>query len=120
MNALSDSEEKNRKYNIIKDIKNLFRLKEIDKSTTKNIRSLFRLKKENETIKDEIITDIELLFEQEDDYYKPERVGNFGNNSYIEYESNDNRNKKLSVKKYHNEIKPYLKDIITNLQKSGT
>ena len=45
MNALSDSEEKNRKYNIIKDIKNLFRLKEIDKSTTKNIRSLFRLKK---------------------------------------------------------------------------
>ena len=32
---------------------------------------------------------------------------------YIEYECNGNRNKNLSLKKYLNEIKAYLKDIIT-------
>ena len=57
--------------------------------------------------------------EQEDDYYKPIRVGNFWNNIYIEYESNGDKNKNLSVKEYLNEIKPYLSDVIINLQKSG-
>ena len=38
-------------------------------------------------IKDRIIRDIRTLFEQnEQDYYKPKRVSNFWNNSYIEYE----------------------------------
>ena len=32
-------------------------------------------------------------FEQQDDYYKPERVGNFWNNNYIEYKSCGYRNK---------------------------
>ena len=32
-------------------------------------------------------------FEQQDDYYKPERVGNFWNNNYIEYKSYGYRNK---------------------------
>ena len=58
--------------------------------------------------------------EQEDDYYKPIRVRNFWNNIYIEYESNSDKNKNLSVKEYLNEIKPYLRDVIINLQKSGT
>ena len=38
-------------------------------------------------------------------YYKPIRVGNFWNNNYIEYESNGDINKNLSVKEYLNEIK---------------
>ena len=50
-------------------------------------------KKENEAIKDRILRDINTLFEKEDDYYKPVRMGNFWNNSYIEYESNGDRNK---------------------------
>ena len=39
---------------------------------------------------------------------------------HIKYQSNGDRNKNLSVKEYLNEIKPYLKDIITDLLKSGT
>ena len=39
---------------------------------------------------------------------------------YIEYESSDNRNKNLSVKECLGKIKPYLRDIIINLQKSDT
>ena len=44
----------------------------------KNIRNLFRLKLENETIKDKVIGDIKTLFKQQkEDYYKLVRVGNF-------------------------------------------
>ena len=47
------------------------------------------------------------------------RVGNFWSNSYIEYKSNGDRNKTLSVEEYLNKIRPYLKDI-NNLRKSDT
>ena len=30
-----------------------------------------------------VIRDIKTLFEQQEDYYKPVRVGNFWNNNYI-------------------------------------
>ena len=44
----------------------------------KNIRNLFRLKRENETVKYNIIRDIKTLFVQQNkDYYKPVKVGNF-------------------------------------------
>ena len=48
-------------------------------------------------------------------YYKP--VSNFSSNNYIEYESNGDRNKSLSVEGYLNKIRPYLKDIINNPKK---
>ena len=41
-------------------------------------------------------------------------------NIYIEYESNGDRNKTLSVEEYLNNIRPYLKDIINDLKKSDT
>ena len=65
-------------------MRHLFRLwKEIDKTPVKDKRNLFKLLKENEIIKDRVARDIQNLFEQEDDYYKPIRVGNFWNNNYI-------------------------------------
>ena len=60
----------------------------------------------------------EYLFEQEEDYYKPARVGNFDSNNYIEYECNGDKNKTISIKECLDEIKPYLKDIINNLKNS--
>ena len=57
--------------------------------------------------------------QKEDNYYKPVRVGTLYGNNYIEYKSNGDRNKILSVKEYLDEIKPYLKDI-SNLKKSDT
>ena len=38
--------------------------------------------------------------------------------NYVEYKSNNNRNKTLSVEDFLNKIRPYLKDIINNLKKS--
>ena len=55
--------------------------KQSEENVVKRIRNLFKLKKENEAIKDRIIRDIRALFEPEEkDYYKPIRVGNFWNN----------------------------------------
>ena len=101
LNVLWDSGERKRKDTIIKDIKNIFRRrKEIDNSTIKDITK----KKENETIKDRIIRDIKSLFEQENDYYKPIRVGNLWNDSFIEYESNSD--KKNQYKNILMKLKP--------------
>ena len=48
------------------------------------------------------------------------RVSNFWSNNYIEYESNGDRNKALSVEEYFNKIRAYLKDITNNLKKYNT
>ena len=53
-----------------------------------------------------IIRVIRTIFEQEDDYCKSIRVGNFWNNNYIEYESSSDRNKNLSVKEYVDKLNP--------------
>ena len=106
-------EDKNKEDNVIKDVRNLFRLKKIKKETNdtiiKDIRKFFRLKQENKVIKDGILRDIRNLFEhKEEDYYKPVIVGNSWSN------------KTLTVEKYLNKVRPYLKDIIINLKKSDT
>ena len=59
-----------------------------------------------------MIRDIRNLFEEQEDYYIPVRVGNFLSNSYIEFKNNGDRNKALSVEEYLNKIRPYLKGII--------
>ena len=47
-------------------------------------------------------------------------MSNFWSNNYIEYKSNGDRNKTLSVEEYLTKIRPCLKDIINNLKKSNT
>ena len=63
-----------------------------------------------------------ILFEQEkeEDYHEPKKVNNFQNNNYIEYESNGDKNTKLSLDEYLNKIKSYLRNIIINLQISDS
>ena len=82
MEGISFEEE-----NIIKDIRNLFRLKqELNSTAIKGIKNLFRLKKETKPTKDRIIRYIRNHFEHEkEDCYKPVRVNNFRSNNYIEH-----------------------------------
>ena len=69
------------------------------------IKSIINSFKKNEEVKDKTI--IRTLFEQEEtNYYKPIRVGNFWNNNYSEYESSVDSNKNLSVKEYFDKTKP--------------
>ena len=109
--------------NIIKDIRNLFRInKELNYIAIKDLRNLFRLEKETKAINDRIRRDIKHLFKhkEEESYDKPVWVSNICSKNYIEYESNGDRNKTLSIKEYLNKIRPYLKDIKNNLKKSYT
>ena len=68
--------------NIIRDIRNLSRLKKEQNYTgIKDIRNLIRLEKKTKTIKDRILRDIKNLLEDEEEkeenYYKSVRVSNF-------------------------------------------
>ena len=88
-----------------------------DEKIIKNIGNLFRLKKKL------ILRDIKNLFEykkEKENYNKPVRVNNFRSNNYIEYKSNCDNSRILSVEEYLNKIRPYLKGIINNLKKSDT
>ena len=104
---------------MIKDIANLLGLKkELNHTAIKDIRKLFRREKETKEIKDRILRDIKNLFQHEKEKEKPIRVIYFWSNNYIEYETNGDRNKTLSVEEYFNKNRPYLTDIINNLKKS--
>ena len=88
-----------------------------DKSKDKTIRdiwTLFETEEEKEErkkkhngriIKDRITRDTRTLW-------------NLWNNNYIEYESNGDKNRNLSLEEYLHNIKPYLRNIIINLQDS--
>ena len=87
----------------------------------KNIRNLFKLKNKNETMKGRTFRYMKTLSErQEEDYYKSIRVDNFQSKNYVEYESNGDGNKALSVKEHLGNIKSYMRNIIINIQKSDT
>ena len=74
----------------------------------------------NRLSKDRIIGDIRILFEQGEDYFKPKTVNNFWNNNCIEYESNGDKNRNLSLDEYLNKIETYLRNIIIDLQNYDT
>ena len=101
MKFLGLKEYKNNKEDIIKDVRNLFRLKKTKRDKWyRDIRNVFEHEKEN--------------------HYQPVRVGNFWSNNYIEKESHNDRNKPLSIEEYLNKIRPYLEDNINYLKKFGT
>ena len=91
---------------IIKDIRNLCRLKkELNYTAIKDITNFFRQEKETKAIKDRKLRDIKNLFEHEEEE-NTVRVHNFWINNYIEYESNGDRNKTISVEEYLNKMRP--------------
>ena len=47
-------------------------------------------------------------------------MSNFCNKSYIEYESNADKDRNLSLDEYLNKTEPYLRNIIIDLQYSNT
>ena len=96
--------------NIVKDIRNLLRLKkELNYTPIKGIKNLFWLEKETKAIRS-----IRNPFEHEEE--NPVRVNNFWSNSYIKQNSNDDGNKTLSRREYLHKIRPYLTNIIINLK----
>ena len=89
------------KDKITVDLWTFFETEEVQKEINQREKNI-----DNKLIKDIIFRDIMTLFEQQEDYYQPKRVGNFWNNNYIEHESNGDKNRNLSLDNYLNKIKP--------------
>ena len=87
----------------------------------KDIRNLFRLEKEKENcIKDEVLRDMKTLFELDgEDCCESIRTGNAFISNYIEYESNGDKDKTLSIEEYLDKIRPYLSNIINDHKTQG-
>ena len=68
--------------------------------------------KEVKRIKDIVLRNIKNLFAV--------RVNNFLSNNYIEYKSNGDKNRILSVEEYLDKVIPCLKDIVNDLKKCDT
>ena len=67
--------------------------------TDKKTKTVRDIKKENSD-SDKILRDIRTLSEPEGDYYERVKTIRCFNNNYIEYESNGDKDKILSVKEY--------------------
>ena len=86
-----------------------------EENIIKDIRNLFRLEKEVKVIKDRILRDIQNFFEQEEkNNYKAIRANNFWSNNYIEYACNSDRNKTL-YKRYQEDTTQDIKNILIKL-----
>ena len=90
------------------------------KKEIREIRAKRKQEYNERLIKGKMIRDIRTLFEQEEDYYKPKRLGGFSNNNHIEYKRNGDKNNNLSPDECLDKMKPYLMNMITNLQNSDT
>ena len=82
----------------------------------------FQKKKEIKAVKYVILRDIRNVFEheEEENYYQPVCVTNVWCNNYVEYKSNGDRKKTVSVEKYIDKSRQYLKDALNNLKKYDT
>ena len=52
------------------------------------------------------------MYESKEDYYEPKNIKGFFNDKYVEYESNGDKDKILSIEDYLNMIRQYLSNII--------
>lgn len=54
-----------------------------------------------------MLKNVSFLFEEDKDYYEPVKTKGTFDDHYLEFESNGDRYKKLSLAQYLNEMKPY-------------
>ena len=79
----------------------------------KNVSSLLLSKKEKiEQIK-------KLISIPQKDVYNPIKISGAFNDNYIEYKSNSEKDKSISIKKYLDNIRSYLRRMINHKKKSG-
>ena len=124
INAINISKPtKNNKKNIFKSKRKKIKKSLMKPSKKKILKSIIKESKEilydQMLDRDEKIEEIKKLFiiqkinlfKPKEDNYKPIRIGNAFSSNYIEYKSNRDKDKTLSIKDYLDEIKPYLSDI---------
>ena len=55
----------------------------------------------------------------DEDYYKPIRTGHSFSSNYIEYESNGDKDKAISIEEYFDEIRPHFNNLIDSYRTQG-
>ena len=84
----------------------------------KESKTIKDIRKENVN-NDKILRDIRNLFEPEENYYESIRIGNDFSSNCIEYESNRDKDKILTIEEYLDKIRPYLSGIINDHKTQG-
>ena len=99
------------------------KIKEIERNLTELEETLSKTKKyyDYDDIEYRGIRNVRDLFDLsiDEDYYKPIIAKSAFNGTYIQYESQGDRGKNISIKKYLNMIKPHLSDIINDHKTRG-
>ena len=80
-------------------------------------KGIKEIRKENHD-ENKIIRDLRVLYEPKEDYYEPQKIKSAFGDDYIEYESNGDKGKTLSIEDYLNMFLTYLRSII-NDHKNG-
>ena len=73
-------------------------------------KTIKEIRKENYD-SDKIIRDVRALYESDEDYYELKKIKVAFNDNYVEYESNEDKDKRLSIEEYLSMIRPYLSNI---------
>ena len=93
------------------------------KNLLKLEKSLSKLKKyyDYDDIEYWGIRNLKNLFDSsiDEDYHKPIKINDAFNSNYIEYETEGNKNKTLSIKEYLIMFRPYLRDIMNDHKTQG-
>ena len=94
---------------------------DIKQKGLKDMRRLYKVeKKKDNGINDNALKDMRIMFESDNkDYYQPVRFTNAFDDNFIEYESNGDKDKTLSIEEYLDKIIPYLGDIINDHKTQG-
>ena len=94
---------KTKDYSKLKRVKTVYGggKRQSEENIIKSIRNLFKLKKENEAIKDRVIRYIRTLYKQEHDYYKLIRVGKFWNKNFGIKNISNMKVVVIEIKTYH-------------------
>ena len=107
--------KKEANYNFLKEKEQECSFTNKQKNVLKNIGRY--LKKLNNDLKklnkyDNVIYGLDYLFNEvnEEDYYKPTEVNSAFDGSYVLYESREDKDAKLALYEFFDNIKPYLKD----------
>ena len=67
-------------------------------------KTIKEIRKENYD-SDKIIRDLRALHESDEDYYEPKKINGAFNDNYVEYESNGDKDKKLSIEGLEEKMK---------------
>ena len=92
----------------IKDYKRMSEdelLKALEESEKpKTPKTIKEIRKENYD-SDKIIRDLRALHESDEDYYEPKKINGAFNDNYVEYESNGDKDKRLSIEGLEEKMK---------------